>query len=87
MKTTTAQHQLTDDLSLVPLRRVFHRPLTSNEIQTIWALLNPPSLPNTTQEIHITLKQDTEAPHSGWIIQIGQPSRGGAGPLVSIACR
>jgi len=74
MKTIPARQQPTDDLSLSPIRLVRHRPLMPSEVQAIWTLLNPASLPGNAQEIHITLRQDAEAPHSGWIIQVGQPS-------------
>ena len=74
MNSTPTQRQATDDLPLSPIRHVRHRPLTPNEVQAIWALLNPASLPDNTQEVHITLRQDTEAPHSGWVIQVSQPS-------------
>jgi hypothetical protein len=74
MNSTPARQQATDDHSLSPTRHVRHRLLTPDEVQAIWALLNPVSLPDNTQEVHITLRQDTEAPHSGWIIQVVQPS-------------
>jgi hypothetical protein len=74
MNNTPTRQQATDDLSLSPTRHVRHRPLTSNEVQAIWALLNPGSLLDNAQEVHITLRQDTKTPHSGWIIQVGQAS-------------
>ncbi len=73
-----------DDPTALPMRLVRHRPLTASEGQAIWVLLNLASLPCNTQEIQITLRQDGEAPHSGWVIQIGQYPQAVKSPLMSI---
>ena len=73
-----------DDPTALPMRFVRHRPLTASEVQAIWLLLNPASLPCDAQEVQITLKQDGEAPHSGWVIQIGQYPQAKKSPLGSM---
>jgi hypothetical protein len=72
MNISPGRQQPTEDRSPSPIRHVRHRPLTPSEVRAIWALLNPASLLSPSQEIRITLRQDAEAPHSGWVIQVGQ---------------
>ena len=84
MTTIPGLTQSSDPLTALPMRLVRHRPLTPSEIQAIWVLLNPVSLPCKTQEIHITLTEDSEAPRFGWVIQLGQYPRPVETPQVSI---
>ena len=77
MNTFPGLTQSIDPPTALPMRLVRHRPLTPSEVQEIWALLNPVSLPCKTQEIHITLKQGPEVSHYGWVIQLGQYPRTG----------
>ena len=77
MNTFLEPPQAIDDPTALPMRQVRHRLLTPSEVQEIWALLTPVSLPCKTQAIHITLKQGPEVSHYGWVIQLGQYPRTG----------
>ncbi len=76
MNTFSGLTQSSDPSNALPIRLVRHRPLTTSEVQTIWLMLSPISLPGETQEVHITLKQNPESSHSGWVIQLGQATGG-----------
>lgn len=60
--------------SETPPHLIFHRPLTPTEVRTIWALLDSSRVCGEHQELHITVRRESNGQSTGWVTQTADRS-------------